>query len=229
MRASTLYGMYVFVMLNFPVIVEAQNLQDTWEVGKSYVGTDEKKFKIPDDPRYNHLRPVSEVTKNTIALVNRGLVVTKQPIPENQQMFVSFNWSWVEGRESDRYPDHLVVALYTTGTQRQNWSHEVVDGVVVRFDPTEKQMSIQHHQKGDEFKPKLLAAKDMEFKRFESYQVTISEREGKIYVVLNGQRMLEASVPPVTFGRKIALYNREPVAGVRHVSLLSNVELSVAK
>ena len=225
MREKSLFSL-LLVLVSAPL--HAQLLQDnTWEIGKSFVGTDKEKFLIPDDPKYDGLRPTSVVTKNTIALVNRGVVVTKNPIPDNKPMTIVFDWSWIEGRETDRYPDSLVVMLRTTGAQRQRWSHEMEDGIAIRFDPTEKQVSVQVHQKGDDFKTQKLAAKDMEFKRFESYAVVISDTDQRISVFVNNQFVVEAKVPEGITGRKVALYNREPVARVRHVSLLTNIELGI--
>src|SRR3989344_4384982 len=204
MRTNRLFSL--LLVLVSTALLHAQSLQDTWEVGKSFVGTDKEKFLMPDDPKYDGLRPTSVVTENTLALVNRQLVVTKNPIPENSNVDISFSWMWIEGRERDQYHDSLVVALRTTGTQREHWSHEIEDGLVIRFDPTEKQVSLQLHQKGGKFNPRRIASKDVEFKRYQEYDVSILDNGQNIRVILNDQNILDEKVPAETVGRKIAIY-----------------------
>ena len=71
--------------------------------------------------------------------------MTKGEFP--QGLSISFKWMWADGRET--YCDDLTVALRTAGNPRKKWSHEVEDGVTVRFSPQEGKISIAEQPVGN--------------------------------------------------------------------------------
>lgn len=222
MRTLTTFLSLVFVVVT---VVEAQEADIIWVEGKSYVGTDKEKFFLPpNDPRFEPYRPKAVVSPHAIVLTNRGIAVTKVEFEQKPFEF-NFRWLWTEGREADRYHDTLAVALWTSSKQKQEWSHEIEDGFVVKFMPHQSRIVVHHHKQGEKSPTDIAEVTDLEFKRYIPYHILIRCYGKKLVVIVDSKTVIDETIPAMKKG-KIAVYNREPVAGVRHVGILMNPKIT---
>lgn len=173
-------------------------------------------FNTPDDA----LRPKAGIgDKGVVTLANRGMLVTRE---KRGKGTVSFAWAWTEGDdETGLYPDILVVGLRCSGTQKPQWSHEAADGVLVRFSPGGGGTVSIEDTATDAAPP---APVRMVFKKGTEYRIAVIDEGNRVRVVIEGKEILTAGVKDRVEGYT-ALYNREPVAGVPHRSVVQHLRL----
>lgn len=221
MRAPTFLCL---LFVTFPFITQAQEqvqgLPVQWEAGKSLVGTD--KIKIPDDPRYEEYLPICKVSESSIVLANRGIAVTKIDLPR-LPVSLEFDWTWVDGRQHEDYHDALAVVLWTSGRQKKEWAHEIEDGLAIKFMAHQDRVVVHHYTSGER-SPKDVAEAQIKLEKYVPHRVRIYFTRGKLKVLVGKKEVIDAAAPE-TEGERFAIYNREPVASARHVSIVSNLDL----
>ena len=209
MKIALTIGLLGAVAVAAPVPRDALNpkadVERTWKAAMPV-------FEGPDGAT----NPKAEIgDKGTVTLQNRGMLVTKD---KRGKGTVSFSWKWTEG--NDEYPDSLVVALRCEGKQNGKWSHEVPDGLLVRFSPGGGTLSINDTAKDE---TRQLAPVKMAFEQGVEYKIAIIDEGTRIRVVVGSKEALTADVKQGE--GYTALYNREPVAGVGHKSLIQYLRL----
>lgn len=173
------------------------------------------------------LSPTATVDGDSIQLANRGVVVSKTSYP--QGFTLAFDWKWIEGSKVGAYEDVLTVAFRTDGKLNAKWSHEIVEALVATFQAHDGKITIERRLPG---KPgeTLAAIRGITFKRNQVYQIEVRDDE-ELEVSVNQGRIAYLKIPAPQRGKdsKVAIYNREAVAGVRKVSKLSHVSLKAVK
>ncbi|MBI1902162.1 MAG: hypothetical protein HYS13_13760 [Planctomycetia bacterium] len=156
-------------------------------------------------------------TNGTISLANRGCIVSSD---EWEKFVLTTSWKWTEGQEQDAYQDVLAIAFGSDGSLSEKWSHEATNGLRVAFEA--------HGSKATLLKAggEVLASKEgIAFSRGTAYNIRIHVDGKKVFVDVDGKSVLEADLPTGTKG-KVAIYNREPVAAVRKVSVLRDLKIT---
>lgn len=168
-----------------------------------------------------HLPKVVIAKDGKVTLENRGMLNSKK---EFGPATVSFKWQWTEG-DVRLYEDHLTVALRSNGVQKAR-PYEIDEGLIVRFNPTGKRITIEEVKQG---LPAQEAGRkaDITFDKAVTYTVVIEDRGKEIVVKVDGKEVLKTKVDEGS--GKVAIYNREPVANVRHVSEISDLKIVPAK
>ncbi len=205
----------------------AQKLTDVWIEGKSYVGTDAK-FRLPEGEKlFDPLRPHATVGEKSIFFENRGIARTKNPVAKKKPVTLEFTVIFLEGQEGERYHDSFAVVLHTSGNQREAWPHEISDGIAVKLMAHQNRIVI-HHYKPGVFTPDLVNdAGGIVFKRYQPYKLKIvDDGNHNLKVFVDEKEMINAKIPE-TEGDQIALYDREPVAGVRKTLIVMYVSLTI--
>jgi hypothetical protein len=171
------------------------------------------------------LAPTAEIMKDgKVVLANRGAIASTK---EYGAVTISFSWQWTQGDdETGKYPDHLSIALRTTGKQRAEWSHEIDEGIVVKLVPNAGgSVVIEEYKQGQPALP--VASKKCEFKMGKTYKVLVKDEGKKLTVSIDGKVIVEAKVDE---GKGYAvLYGREPVAAARKESEITNLKAEAAK
>jgi hypothetical protein len=97
---------------------------------------------------------------------------------------------------------------------------QIEEGLVVRFNPAgEGNVHLEEWKGG---KSTLLASGQVEMKPSAAYQVHVTDRDSEISVRVGARQVLRYRAGDDVFSksRKVAIYNREGVAGVKKVSTL---------
>lgn len=174
---------------------------------------------------FERYAPTATVKDDGIVLRNRGVAVSKAEYPTGATL--SFSWKWTEGDLEKKYPDHLCVVVLTDGALREKWSHEIGKGVVIRLNPGSGGITIEGWL-ADKNESESLASKDgFTFEKGKEYAVKIMYTPEKVVVTIDGGTPIEAAVPEKfrAGGKKICLYNREPVAAIVKESVLTKVRV----
>jgi hypothetical protein len=153
-----------------------------------------------------------------ITLRNRGTLVSKQEYPNGA--VVSATWRWTQGRVEGKYHDCLTIGVFTSGKQPQ-WSFEVDDGIVVGFNPAGESISV-HRMRRD---PERLAITKMRFEKDRDYRIVVEATLATLTVLVDGKKMVSCGLPRDRGGKRIAVYNREPVAAVVKESVLTQLKI----
>jgi hypothetical protein len=162
----------------------------------------------------------------SLILRNRGIAIAKDTYPDGAT--VTADWAWTEGTEEMKYQDHLCVAVLTDGAQREKWSHELRQGVVVRFNPGSGGVRIEGWV-ADGGDGESLGFKDgLTFEKKKTYAIKVEYTKTEIAVSVDGKAVVDAKIPEKYRGggEKIAFYNRESVAGVPHASELARIGIT---
>lgn len=197
------------IVVTLIFLFAAVDLKDTWEAGPPAFKAENKE-----------LNPSVKFEGEKMIVSNRGNGISTKRFPNGATF--STTWKWTKGREEGNYHDHLCVAFATDGKQRA-WPGEIESGIVVRFNSGSGSVGVEKWEK-DKKDPKLLAFKDgLTFKRGVAYTLRIVHLPDAVIVSVDDQRVITAE--GVYRGDKIAVYNREPVAGVEKESELTEVSL----
>lgn len=226
----TLFALIVFVTCMSPAAFAAEKLSEKWNV------------QVPDSDTKKNVALRSAVTftnKNEAVLANRGTLVAKDEFATGA--YIEFQWMWTEGGEKKEgegdaertitYYDTLTVAMCTEALQ-PNWSYEVEDGLLVRFNPNSSTIVLELRQKGMEPK-NVLVLNNMVFRKNTLYTIKIKIDTEKEWLDLslatrNNVHVNQGCFIPVKGlpGKKVAVYNRESVADIAKSSLLKNVRIA---
>ena len=154
-------------------------------------------------------------------LLNRGYAITREQFSGG--VAIEFDWRW-EG-DQGTYCDDLTVCVRTRGRPDPKWSHEAQDGIAIRFSPEEGQISLIDRQSGHSYGygqgPNMQAEK--------WHRVRI-EDDGTHVVIFFEDLQTPVVITEVysqSAASFIAIYNREPVGGIRKMSLVDNLIVSV--
>lgn len=153
---------------------------------------------------------------NEIVLRNRGTILSKESF--EQGVVVEVTWKWTAG------DDFLTIGLSTDGRQR-GWAHDLYEGIVVRVNPAGKGIiTIERLTDGENDSPELIAStKALSFPRDTPFKLRIVDDGTHITVIVDGKEVLKAAAKDRGKLSRVALFNREAVAGVQHESVLTDL------
>lgn len=156
-----------------------------------------------------------------VTLRNRGTLLSRRRFPSG--VTVACDWKWTTGDEKGNYHDQLAIVLATDGRQRA-WSHEVYDGVLIRFNPSARSVGLERWVDGRDDAPFATTAKNIEFTRDRTYHIRIVDNGRTITVFLDESEVLTADIADRSASR-VAIYNREPVSGDPKESVLTDLTI----
>jgi hypothetical protein len=208
-------------------------------IAAAFLGTLAAQEKKPDDkqtalaklweegpaafkPKNEKFAPSAKIGKSGVVnLKNRGLLKSKQQYPKGCEL--TFDWQWVAGNPDEDYGDSLAVVLRTSGDQKKKWSHEIEDGLMIRFWHTKDggTLKLEHFKKG-QASSKLIKELTKQWDQYTLYAIKIVDTGDKIEVSVDGDVLISEKVPKID-SAWICFYNREPVASAVQVSQLFNL------
>ncbi|NOS66866.1 MAG: hypothetical protein HOO67_00640 [Candidatus Peribacteraceae bacterium] len=162
------------------------------------------------------------VKGDTAVVEDRGLIKTTKKFEKGCTL--EFTWKFTKGRDEGAYQDVLSVVFRTDGKQREKHSHEIEDGLAVRFAAHAKTISVERFVRGQqssEFITRVPATMD----RGKEYKIKIHETKGFLVVHFgdSDRPVLEVKTPtPV--GGHVAIYNRER-GPAQQISILSGLKI----
>lgn len=209
------------------VVMTTFTLADPKKADKAGFDIAEPAFKT----KKNELDPVAEIKDDsTVVLANRGLILSKGEFKEG--CVVRLKWTWTS-EDTMTYPDHLMVVFRTNGKQKEKWTFGIDEGLQVRLNPHGKGfVEVEKWEKDKEGVSLLGRSKDdVSFSTDKTHDITISDAGDVIVVEVDGKEVLRQKVDPKDGSGtwKIAIYNREPVAGFRKVSTLTDLKVTDLK
>jgi hypothetical protein len=169
--------------------------------------------------------------KGYLALVDRGYLTTQNEY--NEPISVSFEWRWSQFKGYPLYADHIAVVLRTSGRPQSEFPYEPLDGIVVKFDAWGgdiKAYSVAHPSVRVVTTPGALPMASDQWHR-----IRITDDGDTVRVYLSGPeiRQPDPNAPVLQLrcsdhsGKgRIAIYNREHLAGVPHESHIRNFVLN---
>lgn len=160
-----------------------------------------------------------------VRLANRGMVVSEKANVFDVGAEVSATVTFLEG--DGTYADSLSVAFHTDGKRAPKYG-EVASGIVVAFESHVDRIVIRHMiPEAKDGNPILAQVDGITMENGKPYSIRVVERRGKVTVEFDGKEVLAATIPvdAVFQGHYVALYNREPNAGVRKVTRLEKLIL----
>jgi len=169
--------------------------------------------------------PSVKFDKKIVTLRNRGSIATKESYGEGATFKTT--WRWTKGKEEGKYHDHLLVVFFSSGNHRPKWPCEVIDGLSFRFNPGAGGISVEHLE-ADKDPVSVKKKAELVFERDKDYQVVVQATPKNFIVSIDGNVVLQGDVPKGLTGKKIVVYNREPVAGVEMESVLTDPLLIAA-
>lgn len=167
------------------------------------------------------LSPSVHITDDVVTLRNRGLIVSQRSYDDAT---VSCVWTWTKGDERGQYQDHLCVVFGTDGNQRR-WAQEIQYGILVRLNPGSGGITVEQWQKDKDDGVRLGSKEGFTFARDTGYDVRIVAAQGKLTVSINGKQAITVDLPKAYRGGKVAIYNREAVAGIVKESTLAKLTI----
>lgn len=198
--------MRILVLVTFAFLFSAPaaNSQESikWKAGPPA-------FKVKEG--LEKFAPVVKIEGDKILIRNRGLLVSEKQHKAGATL--EFTSKWTQGKDEGFYQDVMTVVFKTTGEQRAKWSHEISDGIAVRFAAHGKTVSVEHFKVGEQ-SPVLLARAQFVSERGKEQTIKISEDQSVISIHVDEKEVLFCKIPILDGPAYIALYNREPVAAV---------------
>lgn len=180
-------------------------------------------FKVSEDKK--QFSPDVIIKDSSVTLRNRGTLVSKDEYPAGAT--IKTTWKWTKGTAEGKYHDHLLVVLFSSGKQ-EKWPFEVTDGLSIRFNPGAGVVSVEHLAIGKD--PVVVAkAADLTFERDKEYALEITADRKNVAIKIDGKEVVAGKVPEGLAGKKIVVYNREPVAADEKESILTNLTLVAPK
>jgi len=170
----------------------------------------------------SRLAPYVHITDECVTLRNRGILVSKKMYDE---VAISFTWKWTEGDEAGKYQDHLCVVFGTDGEQRPAWSHEIDHGTLVRLNPGSGGITVELWQTAAREARQLGSKDGFTFARGMEYDVRMVVKDGKLTVFVDGTEAVTVDLPKEYQRGRVAIYDRESVAGVVKESQLTKLAI----
>ncbi len=164
-----------------------------------------------------------------LRLLNRGSVVTQAECPAPMEL--ELDWQWVDVAADPNYTDNLSVGLRTTGTHQREHAYKLLDGVVVDFNSHRGAVYVYDAQapaSGETISPRG----EVKFAAGKWYHLRVTDDGKRVSVYVSGpdidrkyakEPVIAVDVTGVYTGRRVALFNREYVAGANHESRIDNV------
>lgn len=214
------------------------NLQKQWKEG-------EPAFRVPEE--HEEYKPDANFEDDVVTLKNRGRIVSRESYPNGST--IEFTWTWKNDKddeEADRlYPDHLAVVLRTSGKPQKEPAFEIQDGIALRFMPNDRCIYpdlFRGYEEGKRKGPerfrdengKKMHSKELEMQEDTPYKVKVVDRDDSIQVFFgdNPEPVLELTRkhglpdrPEEPENNLVAIYDREPVAGVIKESKLEGLRI----
>ena len=172
------------------------------------------------------MSPTIDIAEDgTVTFANRRALVSKDDFPKG--CTIKCKWQWTAG-DPGKYPDHFAIVLRTNGKQRK-WPHEAEEGFVVKLNPSEGGF-VQVSEFKQELPPQEVARKrDLGFGQSTIHDIEVTDGGDKIIVKVDGKDALDVRVEKERGPFKVAMYNREPVAGIRKVSRVTDLHIKALK
>jgi hypothetical protein len=164
-----------------------------------------------------------EWREGAAVLQNRGTLLSKESFEAG--LTLECTWKWTKGSETGKYHDHLCICLATDGRQR-GWSHEITEGILIRFNPGSSAILVSRHR--DEAPDELLATtEDFPMARGTLHKLKIVDDGKRLEIYFDDleKPALVTNVKVRGKSRRVAIYNREPVAGDIKESVLANLTI----
>jgi hypothetical protein len=176
-------------------------------------------------------RPTVKPHNEFLSLVNRGYLVTQQEFPG--PVSITFEWLWIEPDVyAPQYSELLCVALRTRGVPNEKWPFDITDGAVIGFNAWGNMITVSEAitigpQKGSGMLSTPMLPEEW-------HEIRVDDDGSAISVYIKGPRIdkrhwkepvLQTTRVKHADKHHIAIYNREPVAGVRHESRIRNVKI----
>ena len=196
---------FVFLVLSAAFAVE---FDDQWEIAPSPVKANLQKFK-----------PEVNLMGDIVVLQKRGLLLSKK---EYKEFDLAFEWKWLNDPPDETYPDHLCVVLATDGKQREDWSHEIQKGLVIRFIPNLGGSVSIVDENGIQEGVELIKKDQIGLERAKIHKIKITYAKEILTVEVNKEAI---QIKRSNLKGKIAIYNRERVGGVIKESQLTKLRL----
>lgn len=139
---------------------------------------------------------------------------------------LAFEWTPPElpekAPDGRQYGDHLALFLSSDGSFRDVRSFEVKTGVVVRLDGVTGDVRIQTTTDGENFET-IKSSKGVG-PLDGSLAIVVTDKNGTITVSVDGKEVVSTAVPATARKGKVwGLYNREPVANARNISMIKKI------
>jgi hypothetical protein len=188
----------------------------------------EKLWKIADKAYKKDDEKLSPSVKidqdGSIEIANRGMLITKEKVGPGT---LSLSWKWTEGDDaSGQYCDHFVIVLGSSdGKQSGAWSHEILNGTVIRCNPRASGVTIVHVKDGEVNSD--IERGNFDFNKGSEYGIKVVDTGKEVSFEIDG-KVIVKSAKPETPGFA-CIYNRESVADTRMLSNVSKLEWVMAQ
>jgi WD40 repeat protein len=175
-----------------------------------------------DSKRWKIGREQVELRDQSVTLVDRGYLVTQAEYPTG--VALEFDWQWIDHTDDPLYGEVLTVVLRSGGVPRAARPYEVIDGLMVKLNASKGSVIVQTVADGEILHTSPAGAVPMPAGRW--HRVRIVDQQRQLRIDFNGERVLSLPYTQTTSQARIAIYNREWVAGT-HESRIDNVKLAV--
>ncbi len=174
-----------------------------------------------------------------VRLRNRGSLVTMREFDTPFEL--SFDWTWINWVDDPLYPETLSIALHTSGRLHSEWPFEVEDGIVLVFQTHSARIGASIHNPRpmtDRVKlgwVQIGLTGTVPLPADALHRIRIVDTGAKVSVYATGpkidhkyatkQAIFELEYAEKFAERRIAIYNREPVANTDHESRIDNFKV----
>lgn len=163
--------------------------------------------------------------KNKLTLINRPYVFSKEDYEEGTT--IAFKLASPEAVKADDghlYGDRFLVLLASSGKIRAERSYEPLDGIIVAIDMVNGRVEVQTST-GPGLDAKNFGVGTAKTIKPRTWcDVVVKDIDGVITVVIDGEKIVSATVPAsVRAGKKWAVSNREAVGPGVRASTIANL------
>lgn len=167
-----------------------------------------------------------------LRLLNRGSVVTRREFDEPVE--IELDWKWIDLAQWPLYAEIFTVCLRTNGEHKAQHAYEVLDGLKIECNAVEGRVRAVRAGVPE---PSIITAAGLDSTPFtpgEWHHLRIVDDGQAATVYVSGPSIdprykkepaLTVAIPEGLTGKRIALFNREYVAGTNHESQVDNVRV----
>ena len=176
-------------------------------------------------PPIEILPPAVSVEGGRLLLRNRGYLVVDHDFQTGVE--IELKWMWTQPVAEGIYCDQLAIVVRTDAKPRSTWPHEIAQGLVVKFDPSLRQVKLARAAGDDGSPHELLAIADgVDLEIGQWHALSVRDSGDAILVTVNGATVIEVPVSDQASAHRVVVYNREPVGGsvLRHPDKVSYLD-----
>lgn len=185
--------------------------------------TDEFSGKELDATHWKVGRESVKLIDQSIALTNRGYLVTTHEYPTG--IDIALDWKWIDRTGPRGYEDTLEVVLRSSGLPRAARAYDVVDGLIIKFSAINGTVLV--YTRPDEVQLHATPTKTIHVPPNLWHRIRIVDQNDRLHVSFAHKQVLSIPLSLKTDRAHVAIYNREMVAGT-HESRVDNVTISPA-